>query len=196
MKQIEANARPARTLGELRLTRLAGIAATLALVPILGLAAPAAAEKEAEPSKERIAAKQPAKPAPQRPTATGKTPGLPTGTSATQKKAPAAKAPAQRALPPDPCGVIVATDLDCNANGILDACDIADGMSDRDRNGVLDSCQHAEGDLDLDGIVGARDLAAVLAGWGEVKSGADLNDDEEVGPRDLAIVLANWGSKG
>ena len=51
------------------------------------------------------------------------------------------------------------------------------------------------GDLTGDGIVGAEDLASLLANWGPQPKGndADLDGDGDVGPADLAIMLGAWG---
>ena len=53
------------------------------------------------------------------------------------------------------------------------------------------------GDINNDGIVGAFDLAQLLAAWGPVSDSglcaADIDDDGDVGPADLAQLLANWG---
>jgi uncharacterized membrane protein len=48
-------------------------------------------------------------------------------------------------------------------------------------------------DLDLDGIVGATDLASVLGAWGTLGSNADLDGDGLVGATDLAALLGAWG---
>lgn len=52
------------------------------------------------------------------------------------------------------------------------------------------------GDLNGDGVVGAADLAILLASWGacpaEGDCPADLNGDGTVGAADLAILLASW----
>lgn len=47
-------------------------------------------------------------------------------------------------------------------------------------------------DLDDDGVVGASDLAILLAAWGGTGP-ADLDRDGTVGASDLAILLAAWG---
>ncbi len=61
--------------------------------------------------------------------------------------------------PPDP---------DCNGNGVLDSCDIADGTStDANGNGVPDDCDVlCAADIDNDGTVGIVDLLELLANWG------------------------------
>ncbi|MBN2185124.1 MAG: T9SS type A sorting domain-containing protein [Candidatus Krumholzibacteriota bacterium] len=43
-------------------------------------------------------------------------------------------------------------ELDCDGNGIYDACDIADGAPDCNRNGLPDECDVAVNDCNLDGI--------------------------------------------
>lgn len=52
-------------------------------------------------------------------------------------------------------------------------------------------------DLNNDGIVGAPDLAILLAAWGacapKQQCPADLNNDGVVGPQDLAALLSAWG---
>ena len=48
-------------------------------------------------------------------------------------------------------------------------------------------------DFDADNLVGPRDLAVVLAAWGQSGVEADLDGSGTVGAGDLAIVLASWG---
>ena len=48
-------------------------------------------------------------------------------------------------------------------------------------------------DLDLDGSVGAPDLAILLGDWDARASAADLDADGIVGAPDLAILLGAWG---
>lgn len=48
-------------------------------------------------------------------------------------------------------------------------------------------------DLTGDAEVGAKDLAALLAAWGEASGSADLDGDGSVGATDLASLLAAWG---
>jgi len=64
--------------------------------------------------------------------------------------------------------VVVGLD-DCNDNGVLDVCDIADGASaDINGNGIPDECEgrNCAGDLDGDGDVDTSDLLALLGAWG------------------------------
>lgn len=53
-------------------------------------------------------------------------------------------------------------------------------------------------DLDVDGEVGAEDLAILLGAWGpcEGRCPADLDGNGEVGAPDLAILLGAWGGPG
>ena len=91
--------------------------------------------------------------------------------------------------------------LDCNGNGVPDDCDIADGLEgDANGNGIPDSCEGCVADLDGDGLVGAGDLAIVLASWSIDGScggcEGDLDGDGVVDAGDLASVLAAWGACG
>jgi hypothetical protein len=62
--------------------------------------------------------------------------------------------------------------------------------ADANEDGILDHCQFAAGDLDLDGVVGAKDLVLVLNDWGT--EGHDANGDGIVDGFDLAAILSNW----
>ena len=66
------------------------------------------------------------------------------------------------AFPPSP---------DCNGNGVLDSCDIANGTStDANGNGVPDDCDVlCAADIDNDGMVGINDFLDLLAAWGPCK---------------------------
>ena len=59
---------------------------------------------------------------------------------------------------------------------------------------------HPVGDLNGDGLVDGRDLAALLAGWGLCPSPpafcTDLDQDGAVEPADLAVIIAQWDSAG
>ena len=52
---------------------------------------------------------------------------------------------------------------DCNAHGVPDSCDIANGMRDKNAEGHPDECSYAYGAFDLDGMIGAAGLAARLS---------------------------------
>jgi hypothetical protein len=84
---------------------------------------------------------------------------------------------------------------DCNANGMPDDCDIADGISsDIDDNGVPDEC-HCPGDATGDGTTDVDDLLSLLGDWGSCTGCAtDINDDGVVDVNDLLLLLAAWGS--
>lgn len=90
---------------------------------------------------------------------------------------------------------------DCNQNGVVDVCDILDGVAqDANGNGIPDECEPCPADLDGDGSVGPGDLAIVLASW-SVGSGCsdctgDLDGDGAVDAGDLTALLAAWGPCG
>lgn len=86
---------------------------------------------------------------------------------------------------------------DCNGNGLVDSCEILDGLAeDLDGNGIPDDC--LAGDLDADGLVGIGDLLTLLAGWGPCEDDCDcptdLNGDGATDITDLLTVLAGWTS--
>ncbi len=64
---------------------------------------------------------------------------------------------------------------DCNGNGVLDACDIAGGVSDdADGNGVPDECEApviCRGDANCDGVVNWRDIDFFVAAQNDNVSG-------------------------
>ena len=86
---------------------------------------------------------------------------------------------------------------DCNENGELDLCDIADEFStDKNNNGIPDECESSPcpWDLDDNDIVGASDVLALLASWGRCKDcPADFDNNGFVGASDILALLANWG---
>ena len=87
-----------------------------------------------------------------------------------------------------------ACEADCDGNGTPNACEILNGAVDKDTDGVPDACEYARGDFDLDGIVGATDLAYILSVWGLPGiSVGDLNGDGLIGGQDLSIMLDAWG---
>ena len=83
---------------------------------------------------------------------------------------------------------------DCNANGVLDSCDIADGTSqDANGNGIPDACE-CPWDLDGDLTVGITDFLGLLGVWGTDPGGPpDFDGDGNVGVVDFLELLANWG---
>ena len=82
--------------------------------------------------------------------------------------------------------------LDCDANGIADACDIAAGdLLDVDNNGVPDQCQ-CLGDLNGDRRVDTADLGLLLNSFGSVDPTADLNLDGYVDQADLGRLLLGF----
>ena len=84
---------------------------------------------------------------------------------------------------------------DCDADGIGDACAIADGAPDFDGDGVPDSCE-CIGDLFVDGQINGADLGALLSQWGPATAAtaSDLNRDGQVNGADLGYLLSGWGS--
>ena len=92
-----------------------------------------------------------------------------------------------------------ATSPDCNANGLLDSCEIAAGYAtDADGNGIPDRCEDAvlPCPLDFDGndAVDGADLGLMLAAWGSTTDARmDLNDDGTIDGADLGLLLAGWG---
>ena len=89
---------------------------------------------------------------------------------------------------------------DCNENGELDLCDIADGFSpDENNNGIPDECEPPDcpGDLDGSGDVGVKDLLILLGAWGpcppQGDCPADFDDSGNVDVKDLLFLLGNWG---
>ncbi len=99
------------------------------------------------------------------------------------------------------CGVnavsvrmIMPVQADCDFNGVLDTCQIADdpGLDD-DGDGVLDICQlDCAVDLNESGAVTALDLAILLSQWNG-PGPADFDGDGVVNQIDLAMLFANWG---
>ena len=94
-----------------------------------------------------------------------------------------------------------ATSADCNANGLIDSCEINAGLAlDRNGTGVIDICENGlsncPADFDRDGLVGPTDLAKLLAAWGSATRvpGLDLVPDGVIDAADLAAILGTWGS--
>jgi hypothetical protein len=92
---------------------------------------------------------------------------------------------------------------DCNLNGLLDTCELADALSpDTNNNGIIDECEApflpCLGDLNDDASVNGADLGILLGLWGPVApgAGADLNGDGAVNGADLGILLGAWGLCG
>ena len=93
-----------------------------------------------------------------------------------------------------------ATPADCNANGLLDSCEIAAGWAvDGNGNGILDICESGlaacPADFDQNGFVDASDLAQILNAWGPAPGlpGLDLVPDGIIDGGDLAVLLNAWG---
>lgn len=93
---------------------------------------------------------------------------------------------------------ISAAPADCNANGLIDSCEIAAGLAtDANENGVIDSCESGlskcPADLDASGAVDAADLGQLLDAWGDTAGVADIDGDGVVSAADLSLLLLAWG---
>ena len=88
---------------------------------------------------------------------------------------------------------------DCNANGLLDSCELAAGYAvDANGNGVIDDCEapitQCPGDYDFDQAITGQDLSLLLAAWGTANQQVDLTGDGQVDGNDMAVLLAGWGT--
>ena len=86
------------------------------------------------------------------------------------------------------------TQLDCDGDGVGDACVLAQFGSDLNTNGVPDACEYAAGDVDLSGVVDSGDLALVLLDFGPCPGCVtDLDGSGETDSGDAALVLLGYG---
>ncbi|MBT6542449.1 MAG: hypothetical protein HOM39_12910, partial [Planctomycetes bacterium] len=100
---------------------------------------------------------------------------------------------------PNPAG-----GTDCNANGILDSCDIAAGATDDNGNGILDQCETTpfiRGDADADGAINLVDAIAILihlfsGGTIPCNDAADFDDDGALSLPDPIGLLDYMFSNG
>lgn len=84
--------------------------------------------------------------------------------------------------------------VDCDGDGLVDRGAVAAGLTvDINGNFVPDACECLS-DLDQDGSIDSRDLAALLNSWGESGTGADIDGSGVVDAADLTIMLTNWGA--
>jgi hypothetical protein len=93
-----------------------------------------------------------------------------------------------------------ARSTDCNLNGVMDTCEIADGLTvDINHNGVPDTCEipftACPGDFDGNNTVSGSDLGALLGSWGPCPPGAvgDMDSNGVVNGADLGALLGAWG---
>ena len=93
-----------------------------------------------------------------------------------------------------------ARSTDCNLNGVMDTCEIADGLTvDINHNGVPDTCETpftaCPGDFDGNNTVSGSDLGALLGSWGPCPPGAvgDMDSNGVVNGADLGALLGAWG---
>ena len=83
---------------------------------------------------------------------------------------------------------------DCDSDGVLDECEIADGSApDVNNDGTPDNCQ-CVADVIANGVVDFSDLITLLSKWGPCESPcpSDIIADGDVGFSDLLYLLSNW----
>jgi hypothetical protein len=100
-------------------------------------------------------------------------------------------------------GAGLASQFDCNSDGILDAYQIAQGeLGDDNANAIPDCCEGSAscipcpGDIDRNGVANGVDLAMILTAWGTSGAkypGTDINGDGGVDGADMTFVLSSWG---
>ncbi|NBX26524.1 MAG: hypothetical protein EBQ99_10860, partial [Planctomycetes bacterium] len=91
----------------------------------------------------------------------------------------------------NPCAV-GPTDTDCNSNGTADRCE-RNATTDTDNDGKLDSCERRGCDLDLNGVIDAGDIGALLTLWDQTPAWGDLDGDGRITGGDLAEILLKFG---
>jgi len=94
---------------------------------------------------------------------------------------------------------ITSTAADCNANGLIDSCELAAGLgTDQNGNGIPDDCENpataCPADLDRNGVVEGGDLAILLGAWGSGSAAQDITGDGLIDGSDVATMLGAWGS--
>jgi hypothetical protein len=91
---------------------------------------------------------------------------------------------------------------DCNANSLLDTCEIAlDPSIDGNGDGVIDACQgmgvvfNCPGDLDGNSVIDFADLSLLLMNFGYAMPGdpSDLDGDGHVDTADVSLLLLGFG---
>ena len=95
---------------------------------------------------------------------------------------------------------IGALPADCNANGLLDSCEIAAGYGpDVNHNGVVDTCESlllpCPTDFNQNGRTDGADLGMLLSAWGASNQpGLDLDHNGRIDGADLGLLLSGWGT--
>ena len=90
--------------------------------------------------------------------------------------------------------LVVESDSDCDDNGLPDAVDIADGISeDTDGDGIPDECQ-CSADIDGNGQVDVSDLLTVIANWNcSTGCDGDIDGSGMIDVTDLLAIISSWG---
>lgn len=87
---------------------------------------------------------------------------------------------------------------DCNANGLPDSCDIAEGRSrDSNANGIPDECEPpCPADFNGDGGVDGSDVEAFYIAWEASMPRADVNQDGGIDGADVESFFLYWEAGG
>jgi formylglycine-generating enzyme required for sulfatase activity len=87
----------------------------------------------------------------------------------------------------DACDIATGVEADCNANRVPDSCDLATGLEfDCDGNGTLDRCDIVLAGAEDENLNCTPDACEFAVG--------DFGLDGEVGAKDLAFLLSVWGA--
>jgi hypothetical protein len=91
---------------------------------------------------------------------------------------------------------------DCNANGLLDACETRDfPETDANQNGIVDACEdyslvfECAGDLDGSRAVDTGDMSLLLMNFGYAMPGDpnDLDGNGHIDTADASLMLLSFG---
>ena len=86
------------------------------------------------------------------------------------------------------------TQIDCDGDGVGDACAFLQGATDLNSNGVPDPCDYAGGDIDLSGNVDSGDVALALLDFGPCAGCAsDIDGSGDTDAGDIALILLSYG---
>ena len=80
--------------------------------------------------------------------------------------------------------------FDCDKDWVPDSCELIAGAPDMNANGWLDACEVALGDIDLDGYVDFGDIALIMLDFGRCSGcPTDLDGSGTVDFGDVAYLL-------